>query len=229
VLALTRRVNLPDVPHVEIYGDHQDDFTFFVVPTRPALELDDRERPTLRLLVYMKKDDAQRSSPSGGQVTMTTVLEVPAGELAQITQALKARTSQQGAGGVHLVNPDWASGTVTVTLGPTLKLTGQPALFAGNRCAFSSPLSADQARQIHDDGVRTLGASTIRYDMEMRVASTVTSSSRVTQSSRNTSFEADRAISLDARMTGMVNHAVTFEGPLWTGQLEHLITDIELS
>ena len=213
MLALTRRINLPDVQHADVYADHQNNSTYYIVPTLPALEVDDRDRPTLRLLVYMKKDDVQRSSPSGGQVTLATVLEVSAGELARITQALQRRVSEKGtaggsdsrAGKVHIVNPDWASGTVTVRLTPTLTLSGQPALFAGNRCALTSALSADQARQLHDDGRRTLATSTIRYDMEIRVASeaidAAAASSQVKHVEGDVSYEIDRAISVDARMT----------------------------
>lgn len=240
MLTLSRRVDLPDVVDAEIYGDDQDGLTYYIVPTRPALELDDRERPTLRLLVYLTKNGAERSTPSGGQVTLTTVLEVSVAERARITHALEAQVSGMATDGpgarsgvVHLVNPDWASGTVTVRLTPTLTLTGQPALFAGNRCALMSTLTADQAQQLHDDGRRTLAGSTIRYDLEMRVAAAASASGTASRRSAHVqggvTYEVDRAISLDAQMTGTVNHPVTFEGPLWDGSLEAAITDIELS
>lgn len=236
VLALAKRMNVPQVPTVEVFGDHENVFTFYAVPVRPTVEVDDRGKPAIRLLVYMKRDGSRRS-PAGGQVTVTTMLGVRAEELALVRQwletGLSARHTPVGPDNpLRVLTPEWTSGAVTVHIGTSLSLTGSPSLFADNRCAMVSPLNAHQAGVIAADTASALAGSSIRYAMTMRIASTASASSVV--SSGATSGDGglrtsiNGALAMSARMTSAENHALVVEGALVPGPPDSFVTFLDL-
>jgi hypothetical protein len=237
VLDPNRRLTLPDISDALIYSDHQLPQTYYVIPATPALDLDDRDRPSLRLLLYVKRSGETRVL-SGGQLTLTTVLELAAREEERVKRAIEDHLKQLNPDEappvtVRLVHPDWASGKVEVRLTDSMVLTAQPSLFSRNQCVLSKTLNADEAEMLNEEWGRRLPSARIAYHMVMRVAATATGSSKVTaQTTRRTAegpVEVSRDFTMDVRAATGSTQPITLEGPLWMEGLDRLVTELELS
>jgi hypothetical protein len=236
VLDPTRRLDLPAIPQAQVYHDHETPQLYYVVPSIPKLEVDERGA-ALRLIVYLKRDGDAKAA-SGGQLTLTTALELSAQELNNVKNAIEAGRGKTASGsemdssGIRLAGPDWVSGQVEVVLAESLTVSGQPALFASNRCVLTSNLDAAQVQTLRDQASSGFPAGWIAYQMVMRAATTSNDARRETTQATlrgpDTLAEISRSLQANLRAVAAVEQPITLEGPLWREGLHAVITEIEL-
>ena len=241
MLDLERPLALPDFPDVLVYRDHERPLIYYVLPPAPVLECDDNGRPEARVLLYLKRE-GNDTVPSGGQVSLTTILVTPPSELARIKKSIETLLTPPAPPPpapppppveVQVSGAEWVSGKVSVVLTPSLTLSGQPSLFSDNRCALTSALTAEQAKAVRDQWGRKLPDGAIVYDMVMRVASTASATavreSTVTMGAEAGAATRTRTLSVEARAASSGTHPIAVKGPLWTDGLERRFTEIDLS
>jgi hypothetical protein len=240
MIDFSRRLLLPDLPHVEIYRDSEQTDTYYVVPWAPALATDDRNRPAASLAIYVRREGTRKIA-AGGLLTLTSTLAVAVDDLSRIRSAIVAVRAggapetipADGVGTVHLAVPDWLSGTVTIEVIPSLTLTGQPALFGDNSCVVTMPLDVAQSSALRDEWNRGLPAARISYVMMVRGATEASTRTRVRAHTIDAS--GGRMTDRSAEMTGDVREVSTgtqtiaVSGPLWTPALADLINEIDIS
>lgn len=237
----TRRVAIAEYPQVQVYRAHDQPRTYYVVPWVAAISVDDNGRPDCRLIVYGKREEG-RFVATGANLTLETILAAPSGDLAQIKRSIEesltpksARTAEPPPPPViiQLVSPEWVNGTVTVTLTPELKMSGQPSLFADNRCALMASLTAEGAKALGEEWPHGLPDARIVYEMTMRVAVAAAVSARMREDfatvGANEATGTARAMDIDMRGTSAQTQAITVEGPFAVEGLERLMTEIDLS
>lgn len=233
-----RRVALPDFPQADVYRDHERPLTYYAVPAAVTVAVDDRGRPECRLTIYMKRQDG-RPVPSGGQVSLTTVLGLSDQEIADITDAIEVSLTPAADGpapaprpSIQLLGPDWIGGRVVVALAGSFTLTGQPSLSGRNRCALVTSLTAETALLVREEWMRGLPGAIITYEMTMRVAETAAASVRIRD--YRASYDAGGATEgtntadVDVRATAAASRVVIAERPLRAPGLERLIAEIDL-
>ncbi len=237
-----QRLILRDFPTAQIYQDEADQAVFYVVPWIPLLESEDDGRPSIRLLIFLKHH-SHGKKPSGGQLMLTTSLELNPQVLSRVTSAIQEQlqaekvaqsTPSAGPTTVRVSYPEWLSGKVEIRVADSLVLSGQPSLFGGNRCSLMSRLSADQACAIRDEWERQLPKGRITYQMVMRVAAKATDTREVTglQAVRHPDehlSESTHVTRVDVRATVASTMPITIEGPLWKEGLNQQIVELEIT
>jgi hypothetical protein len=223
----TRHITLKEVPHVTIYGDHEATTHFYVLASSPRLAEEAGGTPAINLLVYFRRGGSAKV-PSGGQLTLTTSLGLTPEELKQTREALAvqrrddpvAAESAQRAGPIELRFPQWVRGTVEVTIGELVRLTGQPSLVGGNTCAMSMALNAEQAQALYSEWHDGLPQGRIVYHMVVRGVAVAGSqlSSKATGEVHRPGEKSQilRTLAMDVGMTQGIDHSLTVEGPLIT-------------
>lgn len=137
MLDFTRPISLPDYPDLFIYPDLEATDRYYAF-AQPRLALVD-EHPDITLMTYQKG-----GAITGGQMSLTTTLELSVAEQQGVVAALRA----QGSSPPCLSFPDWIDGQVTAEIDDVLTLTGRPALITHNQCVLSASLSAEQAQAL---------------------------------------------------------------------------------
>ncbi len=236
-----RRLLLRDFPNAQVYRDHEDLQTYYVIPTMPSLEIEDDGRAAFRLLIYVKREEG-RKVPTGGQLTLTTSLELPPQELDAVHRAIEQQLKAQAPPReidplepptVRLVHPEWVSGAVHVQAAPSVVLTGQPSLFAGNRCVLMRSLDADQSSAVREALEHDFPDARITYEMVMSVAATAAGgqafSTRQTRRAPGGFSNITREGTIDITAAVATKMPFTIEGRLWNDALELRATEIDLS
>jgi hypothetical protein len=149
------RLIVDAVPGAIAYADSTDRGRVYACAASPRLALDENGAPQLSLLLYGHGRDAR---PEGGQLTLTTSLELTGDERAGLAAALAPAPPygpvpdpcQPAATGPapDVIAPDWLSGQVTVRLAIGLELSGRPSLSGANRCVLAASLDAGQAQAV---------------------------------------------------------------------------------
>jgi hypothetical protein len=236
----SRRVEVPGFPQASVYRDHQQERTYYVVPWSAAIATDAGGRSECRLLLFVKREQGGASIATGGQLTLTTTLSVSESDLAAIERSIAASLTPSAIPNqpppppvvVQVVNPDWASGRVTVTAVPGLVLTGQPSLGGRNRCVLMASLSADGARALKDRWARGLPDARIVYEMTMRVAASQSASGSARRETvavgEREVIGATAAIDVDVRSTAAQTQPITVDSPFRAGDLDRLVTEITI-
>lgn len=238
----TKRLILKEFPAVQIYQDHEDQEVHYVVPWTPLLATENNGRPSLRLLIYLKRE-GDKKLPSGGQLTLTTTLELTPQDLARIKRAIAGYLKEQetipGTLSVRpmtlrVASPEWLSGKVEVRVIDSLVLNGQPSLYGGNQCALMSALNAGQARAIRNEWDRQLPHGRIIYQMVMRIAAKDVAMREVTRHQtvchpHGGLTEVVRATTIDVHAVTATTMPITIEGPLWRDGLDQQIVELDIT
>jgi hypothetical protein len=226
----TRRIALADCPGALVYADHAQTLRHYLVPSRPSLDVEDNGLPAARLLLFVKRQGDERR-PSGGRISLTTVLRSSDTERARVEAALAAlhgSTAQR----IELVSPEWASGKVTVTLGDGLALDGTPALAGDNRCVLACALSAQQADALAEQWPLKLPGASIVYAMTLHAASTarrgVELRASASEAGSDARADASRTLQLELSVTAADRCGLDARGPLWLDGLERRLSELDL-
>src|SRR5439155_12381036 len=107
--------------------------------------------------------------PSGGQLTLTTSLELTPREQETLRRALATRLPPT-AGAPEIVSPDWLEGAVEVQLPGGVHLAGTPSMVGANQCVMMASLSAEQAKALAAAWANGLPDATIRYRVQTNAA-----------------------------------------------------------
>lgn len=224
----TRRVTLPACPEALVFRDHAVAGRCYLLPATPSVELEQAGLPAARALVFLQRHGDSRT-PSGGRLTLTTVLRASGAWREQVRAALAALPD---AGPVDLASPDWAGGRVTVGIGESIRLQGSPSLGADNRCALAATLDAAQAALLREHWAKRLPGASIVYELELLTAS----GAERGLSLHDSAHEADGATRVDRErrlqvqlQAGAAGRAtLRVQGPLWAEGLERRLSEIEL-
>ncbi len=241
MLDLSKRIDLPDVRAVEVYGDHEQPDLFHVVPVQPTLAIDNGA-PSLRVLLFRKKEsDAPNAKRiiTGGQLTLTTALHAPQQVISRVQALLTQKLHASATPGYGtpppvptLSQPGWVNGAVEVTVDDGIVLLGTPSLFAENRCALMQTLDQAHARRLHEQWSKRLPSGRIVYRMVLRVADQTQTTAHHTESGTTSSSgrleEFQRDITTAASLTRGVPHESVASGPLWADRLDRALTEIDL-
>jgi hypothetical protein len=234
-----RRVDVSGFPQARVYRDHQQERTYYVVPSSAAIAVDANGRPECRLLLFVKRQQ-ERTIATGGQLSLTTTLSVPANDLARIKQSIEASLTPAAVPGqppprpviVQLTSPDWASGQVRITIAPGVALAGQPSLGGENRCALMTSLTAEQAGTLQDRWPRGLPDARIAYDMMMRVAASSSASGSARRDTVTVGAHevigTSAAFNIDVHGTFAETQPVSVDSPIAVSGLERLMAEITL-
>jgi hypothetical protein len=238
MLDLSRQLILPEFPLAQVYGDHESAQTFYLIPWAPALELNEQGAPEARFLIYLERKEGQKI-PTGGQLSMTTILDLPSQDWTRIKQTIATQVARtrpgppSGQNAIQLSAPEWLSGSVEIRFTESWTISAQPSLLADNRCALSTRLDADRARMLLELWKKQLPDARIAYRLTMRVADaaagSLRTSDRISSEGPGDSAQRHREIAVDVRAVGAVTKSVTLESPLWSKRLESLVTEIDLS
>jgi hypothetical protein len=161
VLNADVRLTIDGVPSAIVYADNVNRGRVYAFAAGPRIALDENGAPQLSLLLYSHGKDAP---PEGGQLTLTTSMELTDGERAGIAAALASSppsgpapdrpagspgdppTPAAAGKAPDIVAPDWLSGQVAVHLAEGVELAGQPSLSGANTCVLAASLDAGQAQ-----------------------------------------------------------------------------------
>ena len=226
------RLELADLPNVIVFPDQARPARFYAIPAVPRVALDAHGQPQISLLIYGKRQGAA-FQPSGGQLTLTTSLELTPREQEDLRRALAARLPNT-AGAPEIVSPDWLEGTVEVELPGGVHLTGTPSMIGANQCVMMASLSADQAKALQAAWANGLPDATISYRVQTNAAtrSAGTAEASGTRSTVQPGYS-DQSLystSIHASATQAVRYPLTIEGPLTLArdQLTNQIQEIGL-
>jgi hypothetical protein len=241
MLDLARGLDVPDFPKVQVFRDDRRTAVYYVIPSAPAVAVDDNGRAECRLLIYLQRGP-DGPIASGGNLSITTTLTIDDESLAAIKRSIETvltpvPTDPDAAPPprvvVQIASPDWLGGSVTATLAPGVMLTGTPSLFSDNRCALSGPFGADAAKTLRDRWRHGLPGARLVYDMRMRVATTAAAGVQIRDADAAVgSFGVTArtgALDVDLSATTARSQPIAIEGPLVASGLDRLITEIDLS
>lgn len=142
------RFQVEGVSGVSIFPDDGTPGGFYALPESPRLALDDSGSPQIRLMLHGKQG-ATTFELSGGLFTCTTSVGLTKDETARLTRALQARVGKNAR--VTLLQLTWTGGHCELKLAGSIRMTGQPSLFADNACVFQHSLSAAAAQELEKE------------------------------------------------------------------------------
>ena len=234
---------LREFPTVRIYKDFENRQVYYVVPGIASLKIADDGRPLLRLLIYMKRD-GDRMMPCGGQLTLTTSLEIASPDLPTIKYAIEQHLSEErgmrpnthsaSPMPLRVVSPEWLNGKVEVRFSNSFRVSGQPSLFGENQCALVCALNADQGRVIRDEWHHKCPHGMITYQMVARVAATATSMKgtvghQTMDHPVGGLTDVLHTNSVAVHIGTVTTLPITVEGPLWRDGLEQQVMELDIT
>jgi hypothetical protein len=210
------RFELAELPNVIIFPDLAAPARFYAIPASPRVALDAHGQPQISLLIYGKRQGTA-FEPSGGQLTLTTNLELTSREQETLRRALAARLPHT-AGTPEIASPDWLEGAVEVRLPGNVHLAGTPSMIGANQCVMMASLSADQAKALEAAWANGLPDATICYRVQTNAAthSAAAAESSGARSSVQPGYsdQSSHSAGIHVSATQAVRYPLTIEGPL---------------
>jgi hypothetical protein len=232
------RFTFAELPGIFVYPDDASPESFYAVPAKPRVAYRDDGRPDISLLIRKKKVNNQ-SEVTGGFLTVTASLGLSGNEEATLIGLLTRKLVEEAppdpdrpAPKPRLLGIRWLSGEVQLGL-DQITAEGMPAMFGDNRCAFSIPLSAEQAKAVSKAWRE--GPLNLRVHYQMKAQSAPAASSRTESASTQTAiltgsaYEVFAAASHESSVTTSVPCELDVEGPLDLAKADLLSSLTEVS
>jgi hypothetical protein len=217
---------VPGVEAIVVYPDDALRGGFYLVAQRPGLARGTDGEPEIELTVYGRRQANGSFQPSGGLLSLTTVLDVSASVRVQAERALAARLaadepsdSTPAPPTPTLLAPEWIDAAVHVKVTGGAAFDGQPSLIGDNRCSISASISGDQITDLLSAWSAGLPGGTIAYRGQIRAgrgpattaAASVSTRTRIEQGVLDAARTSQVSVSAASRTSDL---EVSATGPL---------------